>query len=279
MISKRYLCLLVFAGCTTGSSSPAPRPEPERPASQPRTPAVDSRSSSWTFSPDPTPQSYAAVESTTVILGARRDSSVTQTVFTIRIRPGGERPTIIGTIDRIAGRDSMPNDVLPVSFAGNLQAGSLIVDSIGGRRIPTILPCDSPAVSQLSVIRRALFTPPLTLAQNQSWTDSSTVPACSGTIPVQITSVRTYRVIGESDGELLVERRDRTFSSGEGAQGQHRMTIQARGTGSSQLRLDRRTGEVVSAAGVSQTEIDVGSSGRSQRFVQTVQSRVTRREN
>jgi hypothetical protein len=274
MGSKRYLCLLVFAGCTTGSSSPAPVPEPERPDSQPRTPVVGARSASWTFSPDPAPRSYTAVESTTVILEARRDSSVAQTVFTVRTRPAGEGLAIVGTIDRISDRDSMPDDVLPISFVGTLQAGSLVVDSIRGRRIPTVLPCDSPAVSRLSVIRRALFTPPLTLAQNQSWTDSSTVPACSGTIPVQVTTVRTYRVIGESDGELVVDRQDRTLSSGEGAQGQHRITIQTRGTGSSRLRLNRRTGEIISAAGVSQTEIDVGSSGRSQRFLQLVQSRV-----
>ena len=140
-----------------------------------------------------------------------------------------------------------------------------------------MLNCERPLLNRLAVIRRGILAIPAILSRNQAWTDSSTTSACSGNIPVQLTVVRTCRAAGESGGVVLVDCEERTASSGEGSQGQHRINLQARGTGDLRFSLDRTTGEVVSVTGSSRTEIDVGSSGRVQRFVQTVQGRTVAR--
>jgi hypothetical protein len=232
---------------------------------------------SWTFTPDYSPHSYIFVESTTVVLDSRRDSSVTQTAFTVTYRPSDTHTAVRGTIEQISMASEAPIEALPVSFSGTLRNGGFTIDSIRNEPLPTVLTCNSSALSRLSAVRRTLFVPPPGISRNQVWTDSSTVPACSGTIPVQVTSVRTYRVIGESDGKVVVDRQDRIVASGEGAQGQHRVTIQSRGSGSSRLLIDPMTGALTSATGISQLEVAVGASGRVQRFVQVVRDHVASR--
>lgn len=276
MKSKRYFCLLIVAGCSRAPSPELPAPEPG--VRQPPPVIVpDSRPANWTFTPASSSRSYIAVESTTVMLDSRRDSSVARTAFTVAVSPLDTHATVRGTIEQITAEAETPIKDLPFSFSGVLQNGGLTIDSIRNAKLPTVLMCDTPALSRLSVIRRNILATPSTLTRNQTWTDSSTVPACSGTIPVQVTSVRTYRVVGEADGGVVLERQDRVVASGEGAQGQHRITLQSRGTGSSRFLLDRITGALISASGSTQLQVDIGSSGRVQRFVQVVRDRVLAR--
>jgi hypothetical protein len=276
MRSKGCLCLLIAAACTSGPAAAPPSPEPggRIPASQPST-IPEAGPASWTFSHSSSPRSYVVTESTSIVLDERRDSSVTETRFSIVVQPVGQDTAVRGTIDQVSGPSGGTVNTLPFVFSGTVHGGGISIDSIGGQRLPAVLTCDNPAMSRLSAVRRNVFVAPAVLSRNQTWTDSSTVPACSGTVPVQVTTVRTYRVVGEIAGAIIVERQDRIMSSGEGAQGQHRITIQSRGTGSSQLRLDRFSGALVSSTGLSQVEVDVGSSGRVQRFVQLVRDRVT----
>ncbi len=243
-----FLALLILTSCSRGSSTVSPAPVPERQPTVPGEGPSIAGPSSWTFSASSAPRSYVTTESTTVTLDSQRDSSVTVTAYTIQQRQAGTTIGIKGSIDRIF--PSGPTQSPPFPFSGSIRGGGLTIDSIQGHQVPVVMTCEEPALNRLGVVRRNVFMAPSTLSRNQSWTDSSTVPACSGSIPVQVTQIREYRVLGETGGAVLVDRRDRTVASGEGSQGQHRISLQARGTGSGQLRLDRMTGEVISATGM-----------------------------
>ena len=275
-----FVYLLIVTGCARGGSTAPSVPEPQRPPGLPDRGVVTEGTTSWSFSPSSTPGSYVTTESTTVTLDNARDSSITITSYTLLTRQRDSVTGVQGTLDRISSSANTANAIesLPFPFTGFILNGGLVIDSIRGQRIPGVMTCENPMLNHLASIRRNIFTlPSTTLTKNQTWTDSSTVPACSGSIPVQITSIRSYRVVGETEGVVLVERQDKTVATGEGAQGQHRIFLTARGSGSTQLRLDRLTGEVLSTSGTSQTEVDIGSSGRLQRFVQVVRDHTVRR--
>ncbi len=274
------VCLLIVTGCTRGGSTAPSVPEPQRLPGLPDRGVVTEGTTSWSFSPSSTLGSYVTTESTTVSLDNTRDSSITITSYTLLTRQRDSVTGVQGTLDRISSSANTANatESLPFPFTGFIRNGGLVIDSIGGQRIPGVMTCENPMLNHLTSVRRNVFTlPSTTLTKNQTWTDSSTVPACSGSIPVQITSIRSYRVLGETEGVVLVDRQDKTVATGEGAQGQHRILLTARGSGSTQLRLDRLTGEVLSTSGTAQTEVDIGSSGRLQRFVQVVRGHTVRR--
>ena len=272
--------VLVVIGCTRGLPSTPSAPEPQRQPAQPDRPVMIEGPVSWQLSPGSGPRSYTTTESTTVTLESVRDSTTTTTTYTLLNRRRDSLVSIQGTVDRITNSRGTPDlfELFPFPFTGYVRSGGITVDSVRGQQVPAVMTCENPALNYLAVIRRNVFvTPSGTLMRNQAWTDSSTVPACSGSVPVQVTSIRSYRVLGESEGKIMVDRQDRTTASGEGAQGQHRINIQSQGTGSARLQLDRLTGEVISASGISQTEVTIGSSGRVQRFVQVVKDHTVRR--
>jgi hypothetical protein len=101
-----------------------------------------------------------------------------------------------------------------------------------------------------------------------------TTELCSGGIPVTAISNRTYQVLGEgvigSTPVILLERHDRSSSTGEGSSGQHRVSIQADAVGSGQVAIDRVTGILVDDLSTYSTSITIRSSGRIQKFTQAV---------
>lgn len=150
-----------------------------------------------------------------------------------------------------------------------------MLDSIGGQPAGSFIDCQNLALNRMTAVQRNLVRLPVSISQGQTWTDSATVATCSGSIPVELTTVRAYRVLGEAGGVVTLERSDRMVATGQGAQGQHRITLEAQGTGISRLNVDRLTGELSDASGEFRSEVTVGSSGRLQRFRQTVRDRTT----
>lgn len=204
---------------------------------------------------------------------AVRDPITVITAFSIRQYPNQDR--ISGAVTRveIGGTDADSTGTLPFAFAGAFRNGGVVLDSINGQPVGSFIDCQNLALNRMSAVQRNLVRPPATISQGQTWTDSATVTSCSGSMPVEITTIRAYRVLGETGGVVTIERSDRMVAAGQGAQGQHRITLQAQGTGLARLDLDRLTGELSEASGEFRSEVTVGSSGRLQHFRQTVRER------
>lgn len=264
----------------------SPSPDILQPSSSVTSPV----SRSWTLVPDESLHSYASRVLTTIELqeeaGVVRDSFSVTVEFSMRLQRNGQLPRVTGTLDRLQrdpenrGPQTESPAALPLAFAGHIASGGLTLDSVAGRAIATVADCENPGLNQMGVIQRNISITPLTLRPGTAWTDSSMVKACSGTIPVELTSVRIYTVTGEAQGALsgaiVVERSERIRATGEGAQGQHRIGLQATGSGSARLLLEPASGLLRLAEGESRTAIVIRSSGRQQQFVQTVRERTTR---
>jgi hypothetical protein len=139
--------------------------------------------------------------------------------------------------------------------------------------------CSKDALSTTGAVQRAVIALPLVLHKDMVWTDSATTNSCSGSIPVTSTTVRRYRVVGETSGSnrgVLLERQDRTTLSGEGSQGQHRVRLKSDGSGTAQVVIDAETGAVLESNGVHTASVVVTASGRDQRFTQRTREQLSR---
>jgi hypothetical protein len=103
---------------------------------------------------------------------------------------------------------------------------------------------------------------------------------CSGTLPLTVISLRKFRVTEESqlDGNpaLVLEQNEKTFSQGEGSQGQHRIFVEGHGSTTGQLYIDRASGELLQANLTSSDTLSIRSSGRVQQFLQSSTGITTR---
>ncbi len=268
--------VLTLTGCSRGT--PAAEPE-TAPSPQPRQTSIPDPGRGperWTFSIPAGTQTYISIEASTIESqppdAPLRDSVTVTTRFRIQPRLLDQGVRITGDIEQVEIRGRQPDSMgtLPLNFSGVLASGGLVLDSLNFQAAASFLTCNNAALSRITTVQRNLLIPPQSLTRNQTWTDSTTTMICNGPIPAQLTTVRAYRVLGEAGGVVVVERSDRTMASGEGSQGQHRITIKSRGIGSAQLRLDRLTGQLISSTGESRIEVTIGSSGRLQRFIQTV---------
>ena len=139
-------------------------------------------------------------------------------------------------------------------------------------------PCD--AAAALATRARGLIPRlPASLSAGATWADSSTVDGCRGTIPTTTHTESHYTVIGDTtiDGvaALQLHRTDTLSARGEGTQGQHRVTLTATGTASANFYVDPATGHFLGTDETQETVVEVGTSGRTQRFQQHVHERAT----
>jgi hypothetical protein len=95
---------------------------------------------------------------------------------------------------------------------------------------------------------------------------------CQGLIPLEISLIRNYQVIGETKTPnhpaILINRSDSTRASGEGSQGQHRIRIEGIGTGQTKIYVDRETGQLINAESEQLMRILTQTSGRETAFIQ-----------
>ena len=285
----RAAVILVAIACS--SSSPTLEPTPKR-SDGSATPALPRTTSGrWVLVPEHSPRSY--VSSTTTFLELTsdgtsiRDSIFTLIDFTISTTADPDSPKLAGTISKYfiqAGNRIEQPDlslVLPLSFVGHFENGRLLLDSAGKEQVTNPARCTNSTRGVLTSIQRNFIVPPAILTTGLSWTDSLTVPACSGSIPLTLSIRRAYTVAGEinRDGHrvLLIQRTEETVAAGEGAQGQHRVTLNSRGSGLTSLYFDYTTGDLVSLQGEQRSHVEVTSSGRVQRFTQLVHEKIALR--
>lgn len=283
-----YRCCVLFtvvvAGCHRAPVQNEPEPVTgEPPSAMPSLPKV-STTDSWSIRPSSQQHRYRSTTVSIVtapdVVPVLRDSTSSTADFSLSVSrdtKGASYSAIIETLSVSGGARVSGSAVIalsfPVTLAGRFDPGQLTTISVPE--------CGTAASSAVPIIQRSIALFPLQLRRGQTWTDSTSSTVCSGSIPVTLTALRSYRVIGETDtggrSGILLERQDRTLSTGEGSEGQHRVQLKGEGAGQSQILIDSDTGVLIETTGTNTTTLTVTTSGRSQRFTQTSREHVVER--
>jgi hypothetical protein len=142
---------------------------------------------------------------------------------------------------------------------------------------PTSSVCDSTAAL---ATRASQLIPklPTQLTAGATWSDTVIVEGCRGNIPAVTNIARRYTVVGDTTvggTQLLhVVRTEAVVSRGEGNEGQHRVLMNATGTGTSSLFFDVTKGRFFGSSGTHTTDVGITTSGRVNHFLQHTTERV-----
>ena len=146
---------------------------------------------------------------------------------------------------------------------------------MGGVRVETPQrdSCDAIRATVAADIHNLLAPMPSQLSRGAVWRDVITTSGCQAGIPTTAITKRTFTVSGEVDHAgrplLLVQRVDSLDARGQGAYGQHRMTVEGSGVGTALYYLETATGEVSQLTTNQRVRITVTTSGRLHSFTQT----------
>lgn len=156
---------------------------------------------------------------------------------------------------------------LPVQVEGVFTAGKLAIESDS-----TSSKCNPISSALVSDLHNLLTGFPAPLSQGQVWQDSVTTTGCQAAIPTASQVVRSFVVSGEANYEgqpvLLVQRSDSIHGCGEGAQLQHRLSLDASGTGSAVYYLNTKDGRVVRLTAEQELNLAITTSAKAYQFKQ-----------
>jgi hypothetical protein len=129
----------------------------------------------------------------------------------------------------------------------------------------------NPVSSSLSAdLHNLLVGFPIQLSQGSSWRDSLEWNTCQGMIPTTVHIARSYVVSGEITYQglpvIVVQRRDSVRAHGEGAQQQHRVTLDASGTGNATYYLNPQNGFILRLNTEQNLNLAITTSGEIHRF-------------
>ena len=275
-------------GCSSAGRRPEPVIEPTPGAVLPTATPPGPSGRSWTITPGTQPSRYSSTA--TVSLELTSDSAVIREAITQRARfslltgSAFGSTSFLGSIEaittdvpsRIAGPATLP--AFPVTFTGHVLNGLFVLDALNGQPGTTATQCSNPAASALGIIQRNIIALPTQLTQGMTWKDSTVATGCNGTIPTVMISIRNYRVAGavEVSGRpaIAIERAEKTLSSGEGSESQHRILLKAEATGTAKIYVDRVSGALLSSVSEQQGNVTI-TAGRARRFKQTVKEITT----
>ena len=285
------LVAFVFTAC-------APRPQtqitPSTDSRLPESPTNASQTVSsqtiWVITPGTISQTYLSNKRTSLesqdLTETRRDSNSTIRDFTITTTQSSNAVAFAGSVTlrssttgQILGTTHLQN-TQRIDFSGHLENGQLGIDSISdGQTHKAAIECDSSIAPLLPIVEAVVFRLPAQLTLGMKWTDTVSISSCQGSIPVRVTRRNTYVVGGEQnqDGRslLLIDRTDSTITAGEGALGQHWLSIRAKGTGSTQFQLNLPTGALVHSETQHTDTIQITVSGRTQKLIQATHETVS----
>jgi hypothetical protein len=270
-----HLLAYLSAACTASTVPQSGRPIPS--PSLPNPAPIPSAAGPWTFNYAPGAIAYqisrtAGIESQSDS-GSHREISTNTTHELLTLELAGDTIHFTAIIDTsstttegaIGPVQLVP---LPVQLSGLLTGDSLIIsaDSIAEK-------CN-PVSSALSAdLHNLLVRFPVQLSQRSGWRDSVELTACQGMIPTTAHIVRSYIISGETayQGEpvLLVQRTDSIHAHGEGAQQQHRVTLDASGTGNAIYYVSTKDGRVVHINTGQDLDLAITTSGKIHRFKQS----------
>ena len=281
----RLLFVPFMFACSTVSPTPDPTPAVPTASATPR--PSDARN--WVFTPDTGVQGYRSTSVSIIelqnVVPVAADTVSTQVDYTLQLHSQGSGSTpVTGLLRHLSLQSSSPDDStprpqMPVRFTGRFMAGGLFLDSIDNNPVNTVVPDCGSVLNVINRLQQNMIAVPRELSSSSTWRDSTSLPACAGSVPSKMTVIRTYATRGESKHagreSLLIERHDSVLIVGEGAQGQHRVTVSATGSGTSHVHIDRATGLMLGLNGERTLSIRVGSSGRVQEFRQITKEQTT----
>jgi hypothetical protein len=262
------------AGART-SQPAAPLPTPTSPAEIPA-PTVPT-AGSWSFKHSPGAVTYqisrsAAIETRDLDLPVHREISTNTTHELLTFEPADQAVNFTAVVDTFTtttqGLIGPVQPVqLPIQLSGSFLDNTLTIrpDSTNG----TCSPITSALVTDL---HNLLVTFPAQLSSGVAWKDSTDVKGCQAGVPTSTHTVRSYTVSGEGSYEgrpvLLIQRVDTTHAQGEGGLQQHRISIDASGTGNAVYYLDTVAGRILRLTVDQILNLKVTASGRDQHFRQ-----------
>jgi hypothetical protein len=257
ILSARFerLFVVVFfsTACATTRSSapPVAVPTPATPVEQ-TSPPVISRSGVWSFKYQPGITGYQVIRNATI---ARSDTTGNTELSTntshevLTLESADLGVNFLAVIDSFATTtQGMIGPVqpapLPVQVSGSFSNSRLAISNE-----PPGEKCN-PVQSVLFADLYNLLIPfPQQLSAGMSWTDSVEIRGCPAGVPTLSRTTRTFTVAGETtyDGQpaLMIQRIDTTQAEGEGGLQQHRVLIDAQGTGTAAYYLDVPSGRIV----------------------------------
>ena len=275
-------------GCSSTASSPGPVLGPAPNASAPGVSLPGSSGRSWTITPATEPRRYSSTATVSLELvsdsATIREAITQRTRFTLLTGSASGSTSFLGSVEALStdtpariGQPA-PLPVFPISFTGHIVNGTITLDALNGQSAVASMQCSNPAVSALNVVQRNVIILPTQLTQGMTWRDSTTAAGCSGSIPITTISIRNYRVIGEIEvsgrAAIAIERTEKTLSTGEGSENQHRVLLRTEATGNTKIYVDRFSGALLSSEGEQRADVTVAA-GRAQRFKQTVKETTT----
>ena len=215
----------------------------------------------------------AAIESTDPNSPAHREISTNIANEVLTLEPVDQAMNFTALIDTSATTTqgligSVQSVQLPVQISGSFTDSTLTInpDTAGGK-------CNAVTSMLMTDLRNLLIRFPAQLSTGVSWKDSTDVTGCQAGVPTATHSIRSYVVSGNAsyDGHpvLVVLRTDTTRAKGEGGLQQHRVSIDAVGTGTALYYLDTTTGRIMRLTIDQLLDLGVTASARQSRFKQS----------
>ncbi len=270
-----FAWLMLACSGTQTSRPAAPAPMPASPVS--RLPAPLSNTGSWSFKYAPGVVIYrisrsAAIETSDPDSVYHREISTNITHELLTLEQADQAIGFTAVVDTFAtttqGRIGPVQSVqLPIQISGLLtdSALTLISDTASEK-------CKSMSSMLATDLHNLLVAFPKQLSAGAGWKDSADVKGCQGGVPTSTHTTRSYVVSGEVSFEgrraLLVLRADTIHAIGEGGLQQHRVLVDAIGTGTAFYYLDPTTGRIIRLAVDQVLNLGVTTSAKQFRFKQ-----------
>ena len=240
----------VLIGCSSTRTSPPVAPTPTLPS--PPIVSVPS-ASSWTFNYAPGALRYqisrtAEIESSSDSAN-NREASTNITNELISLTPADSGISFTALADTFAtttqGMIGPAQPVqLPIQVEGVFAGNKLTI-----KTDTSTAKCNPVSSALVSDLHNLLTAFPAQLSQGQVWQDSVIASGCQAAVPTTSRMFRSYLVSGEAVYEgrpvLLIQRSDSIQGHGEGSQQQHRLTLDASGTGNATYYLNTKEGRIV----------------------------------
>lgn len=269
--------LIALVGVAVGCAQPASTPS-ARPAPAPGAPSVrDPLAAPWAVTHDAGTFAHTIHLSSELVSRVdtveRVDSSTATLGVTWSRLAGSDPARLSGLVTEYGlaagtGEPRAPAGLLlPVPFSAtegsNASQARLEVPASGACGITaTVTP----------MLRELLVSPPATLVEGSSWSDSASYELCRDSIPLRVRSVRRFVVVGaERRGTevlVLVDRTSNVSIEGKGMQFGEPLTISATGTGALRLALRTAGAVVVTAQGESELTMTMRGRRRTQELRQ-----------
>jgi hypothetical protein len=273
-----YLLSVLALACGGARSSQpaAPSPVSTPPISQPAVPAIPTVvTSSFKYASGTVRYRIsrsAAIESTNPDSLTHREISTNITNELLTLESVNQATNFTALIDTSATTTqgligSVQPVELPVQISGSFTDSTLIInsESASGK-------CNTVSSMLVTDLHNLLIRFPEQLSTGVSWKDSADVTGCQAGVPTATHTLRSYVVSGDASYNghlvLLIQRTDTIHARGEGGLQQHRVSIDAIGTGTAVYYLEIVTGRLIRLTVDQLLDFGITASARQSRFKQ-----------